>query len=165
MNKLFKVVVALIATTITCVTVSAGEPLVKGVNSYSNATIADLQKVTKGTGLYGYEQVILDTEKEFQVNAFFILAVAQAETSLGTAGTGVSKNNAFGLTKRGGGYATYNNIGESIKAFGGNIKRVHFNNGRYTIPAIARVYCPPNAAQWSTKVVNNINSLYDKMTR
>ena len=163
MIKKFIMVLITIAITIcSSMFVYAGN-LTKGVNSYSNATIAQLQKVTKGTGLYGYEQVILDVEKEYQVNAFFILGVAQKETSLGTTGTGKSKNNAFGLTSTRGGYATYSNIGESVRAFGKNIRRVHFNNGRYTIPKIAKVYCPGNWSNWSNSVENNINSLYKKM--
>lgn len=142
----------------------AGE-LTRGVNSYSNATIEQLQKITKNTNMYGYEQIILDTEKEYQVNALFILAVAQKETSFGNAGVGKSRNNAFGLTSKKGGYAYYDNIGESIKSFGGNIKRVHFNNNRYTIPEIGKVYCPGNYKSWSKSIENNINNIYFEMLK
>lgn len=138
--------------------------LTKGVNSYSNVTIGQLQKITKGTPLYGYEQTILNTEKKYQVNAFFILAVAQNETSFGRTGVGKSRNNAFGLTSRKGGYAYYNNIGESVAAFGSNIKNVHFNNGRYTLPQINSVYCPGNK-NWAKSIENNINSIYNKMIK
>jgi hypothetical protein len=143
------------------VPVKANE-LTKGINSYSFATVEQLQKVTVGTRLYGYEQVILDTEKANDVNAIFILAVAQTETGFGMAGVGKSRNNAFGLTSSKGGYAYYNNIGESIKAFGSNIKNVHFNNGRYTLGQINSVYCPGNS-NWAKSVDNNINSVYNKM--
>lgn len=164
MNKLTKIVIMLIATIlITCSPVYAEDALTRGVNSYSHATIEQLRKVTKGTRFEGYEQVILDTEKANDVNAFFILAVAVEETSMGCAGTGLSRNNAYGLTSVSGGYAYYNDIGESIRAFGSNIKNVHFNNGRYTIAGIGKVYCPSNWSEWATQVENNINNLYYKM--
>jgi len=138
--------------------------LTKGINSYSYASIEQLQKVTKGTPLYGYEQTILDTEKANDVNALFILAVAQTETGFGTTGTGKSRNNAFGLTSVKGGYAYYDNIGDSIKAFGRNIKNVHFNNGRFTLQQINSVYCPDNS-NWAKSVETNINSVYSKMLK
>lgn len=164
MNKFTKIVIMLIATIlITCSPVNADTTLTRGVNSYSHATVAQLRKVTKGTRFEGYEQVILETEKANDVNAFFILAVAKEETSLGCAGTGLSRNNAYGLTSSKGGYAYYDSIGESIRAFGSNIKNVHFKNGRYTISSIGKVYCPGNWSQWSSEVENNINDLYYEM--
>lgn len=141
---------------------SAGE-LTKGVNSYSNATIAQIQKVTAGTSLSGYEQVILDTEAKYDVNAIFILAVAQTETSMGLAGVGRKhKNNLFGITN-GSGFATYSNPGESVEAFGALISNYYFSNGKYSLAEIGSKYCPATYSEWAKKVEQNINSIYQKM--
>ena len=50
-------VMALTVLVSTITTVSAGT-LVKGINSYSNASVEQLRKVTKGTRLSGDEQTI-----------------------------------------------------------------------------------------------------------
>lgn len=161
---MFKRIICLLFILSLCQSTAYAANLTKGINSYSYATIEQLKKVTSNTPLQGYEQVILDTEKANDVNALFILAVAQTETGFGKTGTGKSRNNAFGLTSVKGGYAYYNNIGESVRAFGKNIKNVHFSNGRYTLPQINSVYCPSNLS-WAKSVENNINSVYNKMIK
>jgi beta-N-acetylglucosaminidase len=162
-NLITKVAVSVIMCLSLIINVQARElPLTRGINSYSNATIEDIQKITAGTRLSGYEQVILDTEREYEVNAFFILAVAQAETGFGNAGVGRSRNNCFGTTD-GHGYAYYSNTGESVKAFGSNIKRNYFDKGLYTLPKIGAKYC--TSYGWAKTVENNINSIYNKMNK
>ena len=44
-----------------------GHELTRGINSYSYATVADLQKVTSGTRLYGYEEKIIDVLDKFEL--------------------------------------------------------------------------------------------------
>lgn len=140
--------------------VLAGE-VVKGINSYSKASIEQLQKITKGTRLAGYEQVILDTEQQYDVNAMFICAVAKVETGLGNAGVGKSRNNAFGLTK-GSGYATYDNIGISVQEFGRIISSKYFKNRKYTASQVGAMYCPSNPGSWASKVDSTLTDLCSK---
>jgi|GEM_PF-2161679 len=151
-------VLTVLVSTIT--TVSAGT-LVKGINSYSNASVEQLRKVTKGTRLSGYEQTILDAEKKYDVNALFICAVAKVETGMGNAGTGKSKNNAFGLTN-GSGYARYDNIGVSVQEFARIINTKYFKNGKYTAYQIGNMYCPSNPSSWASKVDSALTELYKK---
>lgn len=132
---------------------------VKGVNSYSNCTVQELQMVTKGTPMYGYEWKILEVEKKYQINALFICSVALTETGMGTTGVGASRNNLFGM--RGSkGFYWYDNPGQSIEAFGSCINRVYWANNRKTLPRIAEWYCD---ASWAKKVEQGINYLYNKM--
>lgn len=136
--------------------------IVKGVNSYSNATVSDLYKVTKGTRMEGYEQTILDTESTYGVNALFIIAVAQTETSMGLAGVGrAHKNNLFGMTGNGG-FISYESPGDSIQAFGKLINTRYFAKGRYSLGQIGAVYAADS--NWALKVESNINNVYNKMT-
>lgn len=143
-------------------TFAGDNEIVKGVNSYSNATTSDLYKVTKGTRMEGYEQTILDTESEYGVNALFIIAVAKTETSMGMAGVGrAHKNNLFGMAGRRG-FISYVSPGDSIQAFGKLIKTRYFANGRYSLSQIGAIYAADG--NWAQKVENNINIVYDKMT-
>lgn len=153
-------VLTMLVSTITTVSAGAGT-LVKGINSYSNASVEQLRKVTKGTRLSGYEQTILDAEKKYDVNALFICAVAKVETGMGNAGTGKSKNNAFGLTN-GSGYARYDNIGVSVQEFARIINTKYFKNGKYTAYQIGNMYCPSNPSSWASKVDSALTELYKK---
>lgn len=129
---------------------------VRGVNSWSNLTIAQLQQLTYGTKLSGYEQLILDLERQYQINAFFIIAVAKVETAGGNAGVGQSKNNLYGM-RGSNGFYYYSNAGESTKAFCDTISTLYFANGRYSLSAIAEWYCN---SHWGYKVEDMINDLY-----
>lgn len=161
MNKKIIILLATLILVISSnISAFAGTNLVKGVNSYSNATIEQLQKITKGTPMYGCEQVILDTEKQNDLNAIFICAVAETETSMGLAGVGRSHlNNLFG-TRNKYGWIYYSNPSESIKAFGSMINRIYFGNGLYSLSAIGNKYC---GGDWANKVERNINKLYNQM--
>ena len=139
--------------------VEQGHTLTRGINSYSYATVTDLQKVTKGTRLYGYEQQIINVERKYQVNAFFILAVANVETGMGNAGVGLSRNNCFGMRGNSDFYY-YNNPGQSVDAFGSLISNFYFANGRYTAYQIGQWYCD---TYWASKVTNEIDRLYYNM--
>jgi len=159
-KRIFKLMVTSIFVVAFATNVYASNP-VRGVNSYSGCTVSDLRKITVGTKMEGYEQTILDVEKEYQINAFFICSVALTETAMGKTGVGASRNNLFGM--RGSkGFYYYNNAGESIRAFGSCIYRVYWKNNRKTLPRIAEWYCD---RAWAKTVENNINFLYNKMTK
>lgn len=164
MKNFILTVMAVVLTIVTLGTVcifgaEEGHVLTRGINSYSYATVTDLQKVTKGTRLYGYEEKIIEVERKYQVNAFFILAVANVETGMGCAGVGSSRNNCFGM-KGGSGFRYFDNPGQSVEAFGELISRKYFGNGRYTAYSIGQWYCD---TYWATKVTNEIDRLYYKM--
>lgn len=155
-----KKVISILAAIVLSTSMVWAKP-VKGVNSYSGCTVEELRKITKGTPMQGCEQVILDIEKEYQINAFFTCAVALTETGMGKTGVGASQNNLFGM--RGSkGFYWYDSPEESIRAFGGCIYRVYWKNGRKTLPRIAEWYCD---SSWAKTVERNINYLYGKVTK
>lgn len=153
-----KKIISVLAAVVLSASVVWAKPI-RGVNSYSGCTVSDLQKITKGTPMYGCEQAILDIEKEYQINAFFTCAVALTETGMGKTGVGASRNNLFGM--RGSkGFYWYDSPEDSIRAFGGCIYRVYWKNNRKTLPKIAVWYCN---SSWAGKVEKGINYLYKKM--
>jgi len=151
--------IAILTTTNALAGTPSGRVVVRGVNSYSNCTAADLRKITAGTKLQGYEQTILDVEKRYQINAFFICAVANQETQMGLTGVGADRNNLFGM-RGSDGFFYYSNAGESVESFGRCIYNLYWANGRKTLPRIAEWYCDPS---WAYYVENSINYLYYKM--
>ena len=160
-KRMFKLLITkiFVVTNLAISTNTAFAQPVKGVNSYSGCTVSDLRKITKGTKMEGCEQTILDVEKQYQINAFFICSVALTETGMGKAGVGVSRNNLFGMRGKNGFYY-YSSAHESIRAFGNCIYKVYWQNNRKTLPRIAEWYCD---RQWAYAVENNINFLYNKM--
>jgi len=160
-TKVTSMILAVLMLTTNIFAAEEGQKLTKGINSYSYATVADLQKVTSGTRLYGYEEKIIEMERTYQVNAFFILAVANVETGMGCAGVGRSRNNCFGM-KGGSGFQSFENTGQSVEAFCKLIANKYFANGRYTAYQIGQWYCD---TYWATKVTDEIDNLYYKMSK
>ncbi len=155
-------IIALLTFSTTTMAAEEGHQLTRGINSYSYATVSDLQKVTKGTRLYGYEEKIIEMERQYQVNAFFILAVANVETGMGCAGVGKSRNNCFGMKGGSTGFQCFDNTGQSVEAFCKLIANKYFVNGRYTAHSIGQWYCD---TYWATKVTDEIDNLYYKMNK
>ena len=123
------------------------------VKGKSGLTKADLDYILAGTPMKDCADEILLIEEKYNVNAFFTSAVAQAETQRGLTGTGRSKNNAFGITAKSGGYRKFNSLGESVIEFGGMIERVYFSRGLGTVEQVHSVYT--SSPNWS----RNVNSI------
>lgn len=126
----------------------------------SNLTEEQYNQILAGTPLAGCGHAFKDIEDTYGVNGIFALSVALNETSYGAAGVGSSRNNVFSNTQASGGYIYFDNKIDSIYYFGAYIPRVHWNNGRYTVSAIAPVYCDYS---WGNKVESSMNDIYNRI--
>lgn len=160
--KLFINTIFVLILSFTLCTTAFADSLTKGVMSRSYASKEQIAKVVAGTRLEGCEDHILYTEYTYGVNAIYILAVAKTETGYGAAGVGRShKNNLFGITASDG-FATYSSPAESVTAFGKLMSEKYFPRGYDTLTKIGPVYCD---SDWSLKVENDINTIYNQMQR
>lgn len=131
------------------------------VKGKSGLSKEDLDYILKGSPMYNCAQQVLQVEEKYNVNAFFTISVAQAETQRGLTGTGKSKNNAFGITAASGGYRTFNSLGDSVLEFGGMIDRVYFSRGLTTVEKIHTLYT--SSPNWSKNVNTIMNSTLAKI--
>lgn len=115
----------------------------------SNLSVEQINKILIGTPLQGHGWAFKQIEDEHGVNALFAVSVAQVETGFGAAGVGNSLNNAFGLTKVGGGFRYFESLPASVLYFGNYIPKVYWRNGNYHVVNIAPIYCD---TYWGTKV-------------
>lgn len=63
----------------------------------SNASLADIQRILKGTALYELAPTYLEVENTYGVNALFIIALSAHESSWGTSKRAVEDNNLTGF--------------------------------------------------------------------
>ena len=131
------------------------------VKGKSGLTKEDLDYILAGTPMKDCADEMLLIEEKYNVNAFFTSAVAQAETQRGLTGTGKSKNNAFGITSKSGGYRTFNSLGDSVIEFGGMIDRVYFSRGLTTVKQVHSLYT--SSPNWSSNVSSIMKSTLAKI--
>lgn len=123
----------------------------KSIIGKSNLTVQQVEQLLAGSPMSGCGPAVLEVESKYNINAFFTVSVAQAETQRGKTGTGASKKNPYGLTQKGGGYRTFKSYNEAIMTFGDTLNRLYIPNGRTTIEKVNEIYCPGNS-QWSVNV-------------
>jgi len=124
------------------------------VNSVSNLHIDDLKNLLSETKLEGIEDAIIQVEKQYGINAFFVLAVARLESGNGTSKIAINKNNLFGLNaidrdpynKA----FTFKNKSESVYCFANTIKHYYIDKGLKDITQINKKYSSSN--NWSVNV-------------
>lgn len=133
-----------------------------GVVGKSGLTKKDLSILLKGSKMENCIDAILKIENDYNVNAFFTISVAQAETQRGSTGIGASKNNAYGITQRSGGYRTFNTLSDSVLEFGGMLDRVYISKGRNTVSKVGQIYCG-TPVEWEIKVNRIMSSELAKM--
>ncbi len=115
----------------------------------SGLTLAELQKLTKGTALAGIEEALLKIEKDYNCNALYALSVAKLETGLGTSVNCVTKNNLFGM-RGNSDWLSYSTKSDSVIAFGRLMKSNYFSKGYVTLERIGPRYAE-GSTTWAPK--------------
>lgn len=133
------------------------------VKGKSGLTKEDLDYILAGSPMKNCAEAVLLVEEKYNVNAFFTVSVAQAETQRGLTGTGKSKNNAFGITSASGGYRKFNSLSDSVIEFGGMIDRVYFSRGLDTVEKVHSIYT--SSPNWSTNVKKIMNDTLAKIKK
>ena len=62
----------------------------------SNVTAEDINKMLEGTALYGMGESFVKAEKQYGVNALYIVGLACLESAYGTSSFAVNRNNLYG---------------------------------------------------------------------
>lgn len=136
----------------------------------SNVTVNKLKRALKGTGLAGLEQAYFDAEKEYGVNAIFLISLTAEESSWGTSRRARYQNNMSGFevysdSSKG---ATFSSKYESILTTARLLKKEYLTaGGKYygglDIYSVNKRYCPVNGYTWSRNISSIANSLVAKV--
>lgn len=62
----------------------------------SNVTAEEINKMLEGTALYGLGEAFVKAEKEYNVNALYMMGLACVESAWGTSNFAVNRNNLYG---------------------------------------------------------------------
>jgi beta-N-acetylglucosaminidase len=133
----------------------------------SGLTEDHISTIFKGTALedQGLEEVILEIEKTYSINAYFTIAVMKLESGNGESRLAKTKNNLFGLNAIDGNMDeafSFKTKGESIRKFGQLISKNYVGKGYTTIEKISKKYCPSNS-EWPSLVASIMRSDYKKL--
>lgn len=135
------------------------------INSYSGLTADEINTILEGTPMSGLGEVIYSTEREWKVNARFILSVATQESGKGKSSVAQNKNNLFGIMTGAGEPRYFDSFKECIKDFGRMISEVYLNKGLDSVSEIAPIYCPPVPEDpenlnnlWKPNIISLLNS-------
>ncbi|WP_373231155.1 glucosaminidase domain-containing protein [Cohnella sp.] len=144
-----------------------GKPTTK-VKSESGLTENHISTIFKGTALEdeGLEEVILEIEQEYGINAYFTIAVLKLESGNGKSRLAKNKNNLFGLNAIDGDAHnkafSFKTKGDSVRKFGQLISKNYVAKGYTTIEKVASKYCPAND-DWSSLVSSIMKGDYKKL--
>ena len=127
------------------------------VNKCSNASIDDIKAMTANyPNAKGLELTILICEKEYNVNAIFMVSCAILESHMGESNIGRKKNNWFGIqaydwdpfncAKK------FDTPADCIDYWFNLISKNYIGEGRTTLKSIGKKYCSSNA--WAAKIEN-----------
>ncbi|WP_217596425.1 glucosaminidase domain-containing protein [Cohnella sp. GbtcB17] len=138
------------------------------VQSDSGLTEAHIARLFKGTALagHGIEDVVLEIEEEYGINALFTIAVMKLESGNGKSKLSRTKNNLFGLNATSGDpnnkAFSFKTKADSVRKFGQLLSDKYVDKGLTTIDKVAAKYCPASSS-WAGKVKGIMKSDYRKL--
>jgi flagellum-specific peptidoglycan hydrolase FlgJ len=133
----------------------------------SGLTEDHISTIFKGTALEdeGLEEVILEIEEMYGINAYFTIAVLKLESGNGESRLATTKNNLFGLNAIDGNINeafSFKTKGDSVRKFGQLISKSYVDKGYTTIEKVSKKYCPSNS-EWPSLVASIMKSDYRKL--
>ncbi|MDG0793711.1 glucosaminidase domain-containing protein [Cohnella ginsengisoli] len=138
------------------------------VRSDSGLTEEHIAKLFSGTALagHGIEDVVLEIEDEYGINALFTIAVMKLESGNGKSKLSRTKNNLFGLNATSGDANnkafSFKTKADSVRKFGQLLADKYVDKGFTTIDKVASKYCPASSS-WAGKVKGIMKSDYRKL--
>lgn len=121
--------------------------------------------------LKGLEQSFIDAERQYGVNAIFLLGIVSQESSYGTSNRAINDNNLAGIEV----YSNlskgklFNSKSECVFHIAKLLSKDYLNNGKYykgkDIYSINDTYCvtPHDKYEWSKNIINISNKYVDEI--
>lgn len=140
----------------------SGGVLCTEITKPSGLSIDEINKLIEGTVFKDCGETILECEKKYNVNAFFLLAVTNQEAGprgCSNRRLNIDKHNIFGLMGM-----SFKNYDDCIEYFCKNMRNNYFDQGRTTVDSVSKKYCKP-PQHWATCVKSMMNAKYRSVKR
>jgi hypothetical protein len=129
----------------------------------TNFGAEELERALAGTGLAGLGAAYAQMEKDYGINALFLIAIAKLESAGGSSGLAVRQNNLGGLKNGGSGYMSFDTKEDCIVYMAQLLKENYLTEGAKhyfgrTAQDVNRHYCEGSA--WSGQVESLMSSSY-----
>jgi beta-N-acetylglucosaminidase len=130
----------------------------------TNFTAAELEKALAGTELSGLGDVYSQIEKEYGINALFLISIAKLESAGGSSSLAQRQNNLGGLKNGGSGYMSFDTKADCIRYMAQLLKENYLTEGaKYffgkTVSAVNTRYC--EGSSWSVQVEDIMRTGYE----
>lgn len=131
------------------------------VTTKFQGTAADLNFLLKDTKLKGVGKNFLQAQEKYGVNALFMIAIAQKESTWGKFTPQKNPYNFAGL-----GIKNIKSFADCVDKLAQTLSGKNYfqaQPSKKTPSKIALTYCPPKAAEWSTDVTKFMNNYQQKL--
>ena len=131
------------------------------VTTKFQGTVADLNFILKDTKLKGLGKNFLQAQEKYGVNALFMIAIAQKESTWGKFTPEKNPYNFAGL-----GIKNIKSFADCVDKLAQTLSGKNYfqaQPSKKTPSKIAPTYCPPKAAEWSRDVTKFMNNYQQKL--
>lgn len=126
------------------------------INAAGQCLDSYMKSVVPSSPLIGQGITFAKSGKQYNVNPALMVAIGKQESSLGTKGIVLSNPyNYYGMTKAGGGWASYSSWEESITNHARYLRENYLNENLDTIAQIGAKYAPTRNATNDPNGLNN----------
>lgn len=135
--------------------IESQEPTIQGTirlakhNDSYDEMVRKINKKLSNYPMRDLGKTIVDAGLKYNVDPYFITAIAIHESSAGR--NMINSYNPFGRRASGGGWMAFSSFEEAIYNQANYLSYRYLDRGLNTIEKIAKVYCPPTAADWARK--------------
>jgi beta-N-acetylglucosaminidase len=132
-----------------------------GLSENDFNTVIDKLNLSKNCILFsGLGKSLVSSEKKYNVNGIFILAVAMRMSNNGTSKLACRSNNLFGMLKSDcRTYIKFDSNSKSVEYFSKLMSIYYFNNGYNTIDKVSKKYIPGASDKWKSDIISNIRNI------
>lgn len=131
------------------------------VTTKFQGTVTDLNFILKDTKLKGLGKNFLQAQEKYGVNALFMIAIAQKESTWGKSTPEKNLYNFAGL-----GIKNIKSFADCVDKLAQTLSGKNYfqaQPSKKTPSKIAPTYCPPKAAEWSRDVTKFMNNYQQKL--
>jgi flagellum-specific peptidoglycan hydrolase FlgJ len=131
------------------------------IKEYSGLSANQIDELLEGTDLHGIGQAVYDIEQEYEISAFFTLAVCSHESGYGSSKLAKNKNNIFGIKRKASFNSSFESFSDCVYYFGKIIHAYETKHGiSMNADAINKRYCEQD--DWSSQVTSLMNKYVKK---
>lgn len=133
----------------------------KDISRVTNLKEKDYVHLVADTWWEGHEDVLIELEQEYGINAIFAMAVSSLESGYGKSSRAKNRHNYYGLATK----KRWNSLQSNTRYWGELMNTMYVNNGRLSVTQISSKYCPQDNDKWARDVRVLMRRFYSSLIR